>query len=85
MGFVFNVLTSPALGPIRGVHWLAGKVLEQAEHEYFDEDRVRAQMLELQARYDLGEVSEEDYDKQETILLERLNAIREAKTQSRQR
>lgn len=85
MGFVFDVLTSPILGPIRGINWLAKTVHEQAEHEYFDEDRVRAQMLELQARYDLDEVSEEDYDKQETILLERLNAIREAKTQSRQR
>ena len=63
------------------VHWLAKKVTEEAERELLDEDRVRAQLLELQIRYDLGEVSEEKYDEQESILVERLNAIREAKAE----
>lgn len=84
MGFIFDMLTFPAMGPIRGVHWLARTVLEQAEREYFDEGRVRAELLELQARYDLDEVGEEDYAKQESILLERLNAIREAKAERNQ-
>ena len=63
------------------VHWLAKKVTEEAERELLDEDRVRAQLLELQTRYDLGEVSEEEYEKQENTLVERLNAIREAKAE----
>lgn len=81
MGFIFDMLTAPVLGPIRGIHWLAKTVKEQAEGEYFNEDRVRAELLELQAHFDLGEVSEADYDQQESMLLERLNAIREAKTE----
>ena len=63
------------------VHWVARKAAEEAERELLDEDRVRAQLLELQTRYDLGEVSEDEYAYQETILLERLNAIREAKAE----
>jgi len=63
------------------VHWLAKKVTEEAERELLDEDRVRAQLLELQTHYDLGEISEENYAEQEKILVERLNAIREAKAE----
>lgn len=63
------------------VHWLAKKATEEAERELLDENRVRAQLLELQTRYDLGEVSEEKYAEQEEVIVERLNAIREAKAE----
>lgn len=81
MGFVFDLLTSPVLGPVRGVHWLAEKVTEEAERRYLDEDRVRAELLELQMRLELDEITEEEYAGQERILVERLNAIREAKAE----
>ena len=84
MGFVFDLLTSPVLGPIRGVHWLANKVTEAAEGELLDESKVRGELLELQMRLDMGEIIEEEYDKQEKVLVERLNAIREAKAERRQ-
>ena len=84
MDFVFDLLTSPVLGPIRGVHWLATKVTEAAEAELLDEDRVRNKLLELQMRLDMGEISEEEYDEQEKVLVEQLNAIREAKAERRQ-
>ena len=63
------------------VHWLAKKVIEEAEGELLDEDQVRAQLLELQTRYDLGEITEEEYERQEKVIVERLNAIREAKAE----
>jgi len=85
MGFVFDLLTSPVLGPIRGVHWLAEKVTEEAERQYLDQDRVQAELLELQMRLDIGEIAEEEYAGQEGILVERLNAIREAKAERGQR
>ncbi len=84
MGIIFDLLTSPVLGPIRGVHWLAKKVSEAAESELLDEIQVRGKLLELQIRLDMGEVTEEEYDKQERVLVARLNAIREAKTERRQ-
>ena len=79
MGFVFDLLTSPVLGPIRGVHWLAEKLAEAAENELLDEDKIRGELLGLQIRLDMGEVTEEEYDEQERLLMERLNTIREFK------
>ena len=81
MGFLGNLLTMPALGGPRLVHWLARTLAEQAERELLDEGRVRGQLLEQQERYDAGELTEEEYDRQETILLDRLKAIRDVKEQ----
>ncbi len=69
---LLELLTLPVLGGPQLVHWLAGKVAEGAERELLDDGPVRAALLELQARYDLGEVQEADYDEQERALLERL-------------
>ncbi len=81
MGLFLDLLTLPVLGAPRMVHWMAKKVTEEAERELLDEDRVRAQLLELQTRYDLGEITEEEYERQEKVIVERLNAIREAKAE----
>jgi len=79
MGFLFDVLTFPVLGPIRGVIWVAEKIVEEADKELYDEDAVQGRLMELELRYDLGEISEEEYEEAEKVLLERLNAIREYK------
>ncbi len=84
MGLLFDLLTSPVLGPARGIHWIASSAAAEAERQYLDEGRVRAQLLELQTRYDLGEVSEEEYETQEGALLEWLSIIREAKAVAQQ-
>ncbi|MBI4302638.1 MAG: gas vesicle protein GvpG [Chloroflexi bacterium] len=81
MGLLFHLLTSPILGPIRGVHWLAQKAREEAERQYLDMDGIGGELLKLQARHNLGEINNEDYDEQETALVERLNAILEARAQ----
>lgn len=77
MGFLIDLLTFPVMGPIKGVTWIAEKVAEQAEKELYDEDAVRGQLMELELRYDLGEISEEEYLEAEEALLERLRVIRE--------
>ena len=81
MGLILDLLTAPVLGPIRGVKWFGEKMVEAAEDELLDEDRVRGQLLELQLRLEMGEIAEEEYDRQETVLVERLNAIREEKAE----
>jgi hypothetical protein len=76
MGFLVDLLTSPVLGPVRVVKWIAEKVAEQAERELYDEDVVRGQLQELELRYDLGEIGEEEYLAAEERLLARLRTIR---------
>lgn len=79
MGLLFNLLLFPVMGPITGVHWLAQNIAQQVEQEYLDEGKVRVLLSELQARYELAEITEEKYLQKETALLERLKAIREIK------
>lgn len=81
MGFLFDLLTLPVLGAPKMVQWLAEKLSEEAERESLDEGRVRGELLELQERYDAGEMEEQEYDRREKALLERLDAIREAKAE----
>ena len=74
---LLELLTLPVLGPIRGVMWIAEKVAEQADRELYDEDAVRGQLMELELHYDLGEITEKEYQAAEETLLERLRVIRE--------
>lgn len=74
-----DLVAAPVLGPIQLVQWLAQKLIEAAESELYDEDRLKGELLELQVRCDMGEVTEDEYLRQEEVLLTRMNAIREAK------
>jgi hypothetical protein len=84
MGFLTDLLTFPVLGPIKGVVWIAEKVAEQADRELYDEEAVRGQLMELELRYDLGEIGEEEYLAAEEALLERLKVIRERQVAERE-
>jgi len=77
MGFLIKLLAFPVMGPVKGLVWIAEKIVEQAENELYNADRVRGQLMELELRLDLGEISEEEYLAAEEILLERLRIIRE--------
>ena len=71
MGLLTTLLTLP-LAPVRGTIWIAEQVREQALREFEDEDSIRARLADLEARYELGEMPEEDYLRSEDELLERL-------------
>ena len=77
MGLVTSLLTLPVMGPIRLVTWVAQRVSEEAEREFYDEDAVRGRLVELELQYEMGEITEEDYLAAEQELLARLEAIRE--------
>ena len=79
MNIIIDLLTAPILGPIKGVKWLGEKMAEAAWEELLDEGRARGQLLELQMRLDMGEISEEEYAAQEKGLLEWLDEIRKIK------
>ena len=67
------------LAPVHGVMWLGGKLNEVIQHEANDEGKLKKNLLELQAKLDLGEINEDEYRRQETALLERLEAIQDEK------
>ena len=77
MGILFDILAFPLMGPIKGITWIAEKIGEQADKEFYSEDAIRGKLLELELRFDMGEIAENDYNELEETLLKRLRIARE--------
>lgn len=75
MGLITGLLTLP-LAPVRGVAWVAEQVAEEAEREMNDETRIRRQLASLQFELEEGHIDEEEYERQEDALLDRLERSR---------
>jgi Gas vesicle protein G len=75
VGLISGLLTLP-LAPVRGTVWLAEQIREQAEHEFYDERKIQAQLMEIDALREADEISEEEAAQAEDVLLERLIAAR---------
>ena len=75
MGLISGLLTLP-LAPVRGTMWVAERIYEQAEAELNDERTIQAQLMEIQAAREAGEIDEATAAEVEDILLERLIAAR---------
>ena len=71
MGLVTGLLGLPLL-PVRGVMWLAEQILEQAEEQFYDPARIRAQLEQVDEARRSGELSEEECVEIENELLQRL-------------
>ena len=71
MGLFSELLLLP-LAPVRGVAWVAERIEEQVDHQLNDPAVIRAQIDELDAAHDRGEITEEERDEQQEVLLARL-------------
>jgi hypothetical protein len=67
------------LAPLKSVIWLGKKINEVVEREVSDEGRIKERLMELQLRFELDEITEDEYNMQESELLARLDEIRSAK------
>jgi len=77
MGLLFDILAFPLMGPIKGISWIAEKIVEQADKELYSEDAIRGKLLELELRFDMGEIAEKDYNELEDTLLKMLKIARD--------
>jgi hypothetical protein len=75
MGLITGLLTLP-LAPVRGVGWVAERLLEQAEAELYDERAIRAQLMEIESAREAGAIAEDEATRAEDELLQRLLAAR---------
>ncbi|MEV4515447.1 gas vesicle protein GvpG [Dactylosporangium sp. NPDC049525] len=71
MGLISGILTLP-LAPVRVVFWLGDVLREQAEHQLYDPGVIRRQLEDLEDARAAGRVGEEEADRQEQELLDRL-------------
>ena len=75
MGLLTGLLGLP-LAPVRGVVWLAEQIRDQAEEQYYDPVRIRAQLDRVDEARRNGELSEQECAELENELLQRLMAGR---------
>lgn len=67
--------------PVKLVVWLGKKIDDVAQKELSDEGRIKEKLMQLQLRFEMDEITEEEYNKQEEEILARLEAIRKAKSE----
>ena len=71
MGLITGLLTLP-LAPVRGTAWIAERIHEQAESEFFDEGAIRAQLMDIEAAREAGQIDDATAAQAEDALLARL-------------
>jgi len=71
MGLLTGLLGLP-LAPVRGVAWIAEQIRQQAEDQYYDPARIRAQLERIDEARRSGELPEEECAELENELLQRL-------------
>ncbi|MGW1611595.1 gas vesicle protein GvpG [Streptomyces sp. NPDC002285] len=71
MGLVGEVLLLP-FAPVRGSAWVIGQVVQEAERIYYDPATVRAELAALEEQLTSGEIDEDEFDRREDELLDRL-------------
>ena len=78
MGLLGELLLLPA-APVRGAAWVLRQVVEEAERQYYDPSVVQAELACLSERFDAGEIDEDEFDRREDELLDRLETIQNRK------
>jgi hypothetical protein len=72
-----KILLLPVMGPISGLMWIGEQIQERTNTEFDAQENLHKQLLILQLRFDMGELSEEDFDIQEEELLLRIQSFDE--------
>ncbi len=77
MFIVDDILTAP----FKGIYWIFEEIHNAALEEQAGEaDRTTAQLSELYMKLETGQITEEQFDAQEKVLLDRLDRIQQTAT-----
>ena len=76
---LFKLLALPLTAPVAGIKYCMEKVLEVAEHQMWDEEGVREQLILVNEAYEEGRMPEAEFREREAELLARLREVREHK------
>jgi len=71
----FDLLLAPITGPLTGLTWLGSQIQERVNAEWDDKENLSKRLLALQLAFDMGDVSEADFEVQEEELLLAIQAL----------
>lgn len=64
------------LAPVNGFKFILGQIQKMADQELNDDTVIKEQLLELQMRLELEEISDEEFQEREAELFARLRALK---------
>ena len=70
-----KILLLPVMGPISGLMWIGEQIQERTNTEFDAQENLHKQLLSLQLKFDMGDLSEEEFDAQEEELLLKIQAL----------
>jgi hypothetical protein len=77
MAFLLDdILLLPITGPIAGFRWIMKTIQSMADEELMNDQPWKERLIELQMRLELGEMSEDEYVREEAIVFQALRDIR---------
>ncbi|BAU13717.1 gas vesicle protein G [Leptolyngbya sp. NIES-3755] len=65
--------------PVTGLGWIAEQIQERVDIELDQTENLSKRLLALQLAFDMGEISEEDFEAQEEELLLAIQALEDQK------
>ncbi|SRR5713226_7720882 len=82
MAFLIDdILLLPITGPIAGIRWVLRQIQTMADEELLNEQPWKERLIELQMMLELGEISAEDYAREEAIVFQALRDVRARREQ----
>jgi Gas vesicle protein G len=69
---LFKLLTLPFRGPIDAVTWIGEKLQDAALAQIYDTEAIRKELALTEAKLERGEMTEEEFEAIEAVLIERL-------------
>jgi len=78
---LFKLLGTPITAPMRGIAAVVRTIHNVAYEQYSSPDAIRAEIVRLEGLLDSGEITEEEFEDLEDVLLDRLEAAEDAAAQ----
>ena len=71
-----DLLMLPLKVPVAGFNWIMKQIQTMANEELLNDQPWKERLIELQMRLELGELSEEEYTREEAVVFQALRDIR---------
>ncbi|BAS56025.1 MULTISPECIES: gas vesicle protein GvpG [Leptolyngbya] len=68
--------------PVTGIGWIAEQIQERVDTELDQTENLSKRLLALQLAFDMGEISEADFEAQEEELLLAIQALEDEQAES---
>ena len=82
MAFLLDdILLFPITGPINGIRWVMKQIQTMADEELLNDQPWKERLIELQMMLEVGDISEDDYKRQEAEVFQALRDIRARREQ----